>query len=92
MLAILVVVVGFATILVMLLLVIVVIGIRQEPPTEELTEQAPSLIAAFVRRLLGIYIRKSDSPPSLDQGDRAMTACRNPAHQPNGTGRVQNGR
>jgi len=34
------------------LLVIVVIGIRKEPQTEELSEQAPSLIAMFVRRLL----------------------------------------
>jgi len=45
---------------VVLLLVIVIIGIRQEPPVEELGEQAPSLIAAFVRRLLGVYVRKPD--------------------------------
>jgi len=58
----------------MLLLLIVVIGIRQEPPTEELSGQAPSLIAAFVRRLLGVYVRKPDSPPKLDQGDKDHAA------------------
>jgi hypothetical protein len=63
MLTILVLVVGLAIILVVLLLVIVVIGIRQEPLTEELSEQAPSLTTAFVRRLLGVYVRKPDSPP-----------------------------
>ena len=63
MLTILVLVVGLAIILVVLLLVIVVIGIRQEPPTEELSEQAPSLTTVFVRRLLGVYVRKPDSPP-----------------------------
>ena len=43
MLTILVLVVGSVTVLVVLLLVIVVIGIHQEPPMEELSEQAPSL-------------------------------------------------
>jgi hypothetical protein len=74
MLAILVMVVGSLTILVMLMLVIVVIGIRQEPVTEELNEQAPSLIAAFVRRLLGAYVRKPDSLPNLDWYDEGR-AC-----------------
>ena len=58
MLTILILVVGSMTVLVVLLLVIVVIGIRQEPPTEELSEQAPSLTTVFVRRLLGVYVRK----------------------------------
>jgi hypothetical protein len=70
MLTILILVVGSLAILVVLLLLIVVIGIRQEPSTEELSGQAPSLIAAFVRRLLGVYVRKPDSPPKLDQGDK----------------------
>jgi hypothetical protein len=70
MLTILILVVGSVTVLVVLLLVIVIIGIRQEPPTEELSEQAPSLIAAFVRRLLGVSVRKPDSSPRLDQGDK----------------------
>lgn len=58
MLEILIFVIGSAAVLVALLLVIVVIGIRQEPPMEELNEQAPSFIAAVVRRLLGTYVRK----------------------------------
>ena len=69
MLTILVALIVSVTIFVVLLLVVVVVGIRQEPPTEELTEQAPSLIAAFVRRFLGVYVRKPDSPPNLEQGD-----------------------
>jgi hypothetical protein len=58
MLTILIFAVGSVTVLVALLLVIVVIGIRQEPPMEELSEQAPSLTTMFVRRLLGVYVRK----------------------------------
>jgi hypothetical protein len=54
--------IGSVTVLVVLLLAVVVIGVRHEPQTEELSEQAPSLIAAFVRRLLGVYVRKPDSP------------------------------
>jgi hypothetical protein len=54
--------IGSVTVLVVLLLAIVVIGVRHEPQTEELSEQAPSLIAALVRRLLGVYVRKPDSP------------------------------
>jgi hypothetical protein len=64
-------VVGSLAILVVLLFLIVVIGIRQEPPTEELSEQAPGLIAAFARRLLGVSIRKPDSPSKVDQGDKS---------------------
>ena len=54
--------IGSVTVLFALLLAIVVIGVRHEPQTEELSEQAPSLIAAFVRRLLGVYVRKPESP------------------------------
>lgn len=71
MLTIFILAIGLITILVVLLLVIVVIGIRQEPPSEELNEQALSLIAVFVRRLLGVYVRKPHSSPHLDQGDKA---------------------
>jgi hypothetical protein len=56
-------VVGSLVILVVLLFLIVVIGIRNEPPTEELSEQAPNLTTVFVRRLLGVHVRKPDSPP-----------------------------
>ena len=63
--------IGSVTVLVALLLAIVVIGARHEPQTEELSEQAPSLIAAFVRRLLGVYVRKPDSPAVLKSPGRS---------------------
>jgi hypothetical protein len=74
MLAILVLAVGTVMMLVLVLLVIVVIGMRQEPPTDELNMQAPSLFAALVRRLLGVSVRKPD--PSLDKrhGEPCLTA------------------
>jgi hypothetical protein len=53
---------GSVIVLFALLLAIVVIGVRHEPQTEELSEQAPSLIAALARRLLGVHVRKPDSP------------------------------
>ena len=39
--------------LVLVVLAVVVVGIRQEPSTQELTRQAPRLIATLARRLLG---------------------------------------
>ena len=84
MLTVLVLLIGPMTILVVLLLVIVVIGIRQEPLTEELSWQAPCLIAAFVRRLLGVYVRKPDSPPKLDQDDKGHASLlAGPMDKPN---------
>lgn len=74
MLTVLVLLILFVSIFVVLLLVIVVVGIRQEPPTEELSEQASSLIAAFVRRLIGLHVRKPDSRPRLDQGDEGQAS------------------
>jgi hypothetical protein len=38
----------------------VVVGIRQEPPAQELTRQAPRLLARLTRRLLGVYVRTPD--------------------------------
>jgi hypothetical protein len=61
---------GSAAVSVVLLLVVVIIGIRQEPPMEELGEQAGSLIAAFVRRLLGVYVRK----PGLDRDGKVYAS------------------
>ena len=63
MLTILVLAAGAVMVLVLVLLAIVVIGIRQEPPTDELNRQAPSLFAALVRRMLGVYVRKPDPVP-----------------------------
>jgi hypothetical protein len=63
--------IGSVTVLVVLLLTIVVIGVRPEPQTDELSEQPPSLIAAFVRRLLGVYVRKPDSPAAWESPSRS---------------------
>jgi hypothetical protein len=65
MLVILILVVGAVMVLVLILLAVVVLGIRQEPPADELSRQAPSLFAAWIRRLLGVYVRKPD--PKLDE-------------------------
>jgi hypothetical protein len=79
MLTILMLIVGSAAVLVVLLLIIVVIGIRQEPTTDELSEQAPSLIAAFVRRMLGVYVRRPYSTSNLHQGDKdGASPCATP--------------
>jgi len=52
MLTILIFAVGVVMVLVLVLLAIVVIGMRQEPPSEELRVRAPSLFAALVRRMV----------------------------------------
>jgi hypothetical protein len=70
MLTILILIVGSATVLVVLLLVIVIIGIHQEPPMEELHEQAPGLTTLFVRRLLGVYVRKPPLEPNAPEPGR----------------------
>jgi excisionase family DNA binding protein len=67
MLTILILLVGSVTVISVILLVIVVIGIRQEPPMEELREQAPSLTTVFVRRLLGVYVRKPPPEPNAPE-------------------------
>jgi len=61
-------------VLVLVLLAVVVIGMRQEPSEDELRRQAPNLMAALVRRVLGVYVRKPD--PSLDgwNGEPCLTA------------------
>jgi hypothetical protein len=78
MLTILMLTVGAVMVLVLILLAVVVVGIRQEPPTDELTRQAPSLIAALVRRLLGVYVRKPDQsliPDELHANHPFSTRC-----------------
>ena len=66
--------IGSVTVLFAILLAIVVIGVRHEPQTEELSEQAPSLIAAFVRRLLGVYVRKPGPIPDEPHGEPSLAA------------------
>jgi hypothetical protein len=54
-------------VLVLILLSVVVIAMRQEPRDAELTDVAPSLTAAMVRRLLGVYVRRPT--PRADGSD-----------------------
>jgi hypothetical protein len=75
MLTILVLMVGAVTVLVLVLLAVVVVGIKQEPPSEELKRQPPNVVSAWVRRLLGVYVRKPEQPPNEDGWD--------PARRPN---------
>ena len=74
MLTILVLAVGVVMVLVLVLLAIVVIGMRQEPPTDELNMQAPSLFAALVRRMVGVYVLKPDPGPDQRHGELFPTA------------------
>jgi len=54
--------------LVLVVLAVVVAGIRQEPPpAQELTRQAPRLMARLTRRLLGVYVRTPDPAVTTDQ-------------------------
>jgi hypothetical protein len=52
--------VSVAIALVVLLIAIVAAGIRREPPTAELASRAPSQLATAVRRLLGVYVSRTD--------------------------------
>ena len=62
MLTVLILVVFAVVALVLVLLAVVVVAIRQEPRDTEMRNVAPSLIAVVVRRLLGVYLRRPDSP------------------------------
>jgi hypothetical protein len=67
MLAVLYLMVGGTMMLVLVLLAVVVVGIKQEPSARELPSQAPNAITEWVRRLLGVYVRKPGHPPAFDQ-------------------------
>jgi hypothetical protein len=54
--------------LVLVVLAVVVVGIRQEPSAQELTRQAPRLMASLTRRLLGVHVRRPD--PSVITGQQ----------------------
>ena len=74
--------------LVLVVLAVVVVGIRQEPSTQELTRQAPRLIATLARRLLGVYVRRPDPSaiPDKPRGEPSP-APYGPARQPDGHAR-----
>jgi hypothetical protein len=80
MLAILCVMVGGVMMLVLVVLAVVVVGIKQEPSAKELSSRAPSVTTAWVRRLIGVYVRKPDQPRAFheDRGELPVTAWNPP--------------
>lgn len=85
MLATLILAVGIGMVLVLVLLAVVVVGIKLEPSATELTSRPRNMITAWVRRLLGVYVRKPDqpSPSNEDRGESCLTA-HDAAHWPKG--------
>ena len=75
--------------LVLVVLALVVVGIRQEPPAQELTGQVPRLIARLARRLLGVYVRRPDPSPIPDQHAEPSRTAHGPARPPDGHTRAQ---
>lgn len=85
MLTILFLAVGSVMLFVLVLLAVVVAAIKQEPQGEGLISQPPDAMTAWVRRLLGVYVRKPDQPPASDErcGGRCLTEW-GPPRQPKG--------
>jgi len=52
----------------LILLVIVVVAIRQEPRDIEMSNVAPSRVAVWVRRLLGVSLRRPAPPTDYIDG------------------------
>jgi hypothetical protein len=76
--------------LVLVVLALIVVGIRQEPPAQELTGQVPRLTARLARRLLGVHVRRPD--PSVIPGQQhaePSRAAHGPARPPDGHARAQ---
>jgi hypothetical protein len=67
MFTILVVVVAAVMLLVLVLLAVVIIGIKHEPPAKELTSEPPNSISAWLRRLIGVYVRRPRRPSALNE-------------------------
>jgi len=85
MLTILVLMVGIVMVLVLSLLAVVVAGIRQEPPAEELRSQPSNFVTAWVRYLLGVYVRRPEQPSTLNADrEEPCLAARDPARWPKG--------
>jgi hypothetical protein len=68
--------VGGATVIVFVVLGVVVIGIRHEPTAEGLTSQPPNAMSAWVRHLLGVYVRKPGQPPAHNEDHRELPGNR----------------
>jgi hypothetical protein len=85
MLTILVLMVGAVMVFVLILLAVVAAGIKKEPPADELTSQPANFVTAWVRRLLGVYVRKPERPPTFDTDrEEPCLAARDPAQWPKG--------
>jgi hypothetical protein len=82
---ILVLAIGVVMVLVLILLAVVVVGIKQEPPAEQMTSQPPSAITAWVRHLLGLYVRRPGLSRRADEdhGESCLTGW-DPPDWPNG--------
>jgi hypothetical protein len=85
MLAILCLMIGGTMMLVLVVLAVVVVGIKQEASARELSSRAPNALTAWVRRLLGVYVRKPDQLPAIgeNRGD-PWIAARNSRDWPRG--------
>jgi hypothetical protein len=83
MLTILLLIAGAVMVLILILLAVVVVGIRQEPPAEQMTSQPPTVFTAWVRHLLGVYVRRPDLPPREDHAEPCLTGWDSP-HWPQG--------
>jgi hypothetical protein len=67
--AIIVVVVAAGTLLVAIVIVIVIVGVRHEERDLTMTRRAaPSPAASLTRRIVGLYVRKTDPEPGCDAG------------------------
>lgn len=71
-------------VLVLALLAIVVIGMRQEPPTSELSSRAPRRTASMVRRLLGVAVLKPEMYPAEESEPESCLAGYRPPSWPEG--------
>jgi hypothetical protein len=71
--------------LVLVVLAFVVVGIRQEPPAQELTRQAPRLMARLTRRLLGVSGRWPDPSVTTSQQRGEPSHASGPARPPDRT-------
>jgi hypothetical protein len=86
MLMILFLAVGGIMVLVLILLAVVVAAIKQEPRGEEFTSRPPSAVTAWVRRLLGVYVRRPNQPliSSQEHEELCCTPC-DPPRWPRGS-------
>ena len=67
--------------LVLAVLAAVVVGIRQEPSSQELTGEAPRLMAKMTRRLVGVYVRRPDPSVIPEKPGKRGHAAHGPARR-----------